>query len=415
MRARDYLFHDYELRGVIEGQEKTMLQEIDSIEPNRLLNTSIDDLVSYFEQKYKLEVPQLLEDKITADQSETKVDVSQDPNRFISDPSRPFYIDGTKITYFVPFTGDPDLFKCQSHMMSLNPPHAEIGDTELIMTYRITDHNAEAVKSQFNGTLSQIKQLLGGTANDVGIFNNELKQKIEARIKTRRDKLLKDQGLAAALGVPLRKRDNAPTTYAVPVTPKKIIPQMPPASTAPFTPEPTLEWGEYENILSIISNMVMVIERSPSTFTDIKEEDLRNHFLVQLNGQYNGQATGETFNAEGKTDILIRVDGKNIFIAECKFWKGAEYITEGVGQLLGYTSWRDTKTSILIFNRNKNLTEVLAQIPDIFKKHPNFKRELEYKSETGFRYIFHHNNDSNREIIITVLVFDIPKKEELIN
>jgi hypothetical protein len=109
------------------------------------------------------------------------------------------------------------------------------------------------------------------------------------------------------------------------------------------------------------------------------------------------------------------VDGKNIFIAECKFWKGAEYITEGIGQLLGYTSWRDTKTSILIFDRNKNLTEVLAQIPDIFIKHPNFKRESEYKSETGFRYIFHHNNDRNREIIITVLVFDIPKKEEIIN
>jgi hypothetical protein len=161
--------------------------------------------------------------------------------------------------------------------------------------------------------------------------------------------------------------------------------------------------------------MVMVIERSPSTFIDIKEEDLRNHFLVQLNGQYNGQATGETFNAEGKTDILIRVDGKNIFIAECKFWKGAEYITEGIGQLLGYTSWRDIKTSILIFNRNKNLSSLLEQIPEIFKKHPNFKRELEYKSETGFRYVFHHNDDKNREIIVTVLVFDVPTKEELNN
>ena len=35
-----------------------------------------------------------------------------------------------------------------------------------------------------------------------------------------------------------------------------------------------------------------------------------------------GQATGETFNAAGKTDILLRIDGKNVFIGECKFWKG---------------------------------------------------------------------------------------------
>jgi hypothetical protein len=41
--------------------------------------------------------------------------------------------------------------------------------------------------------------------------------------------------------------------------------------------------------------------------------------LVQLNGQYEGQATGETFNFQGKTDILIRVDGQNIFVAECKY------------------------------------------------------------------------------------------------
>jgi hypothetical protein len=37
---------------------------------------------------------------------------------------------------------------------------------------------------------------------------------------------------------------------------------------------------------------------------------------VQLNRHFEGAATGETFNHRGKTDILIRVDGKNIFIAE---------------------------------------------------------------------------------------------------
>jgi hypothetical protein len=40
----------------------------------------------------------------------------------------------------------------------------------------------------------------------------------------------------------------------------------------------------------------------------MREEDLRQHFLVQLNGQYEGQATGETFNFQGKTDILIRAE-----------------------------------------------------------------------------------------------------------
>jgi hypothetical protein len=43
---------------------------------------------------------------------------------------------------------------------------------------------------------------------------------------------------------------------------------------------------------------------------DKREEDLRQHFLAQLNGHFEGSATGETFNYEGKTDILIRERGR---------------------------------------------------------------------------------------------------------
>ena len=92
-----------------------------------------------------------------------------------------------------------------------------------------------------------------------------------------------------------------------------------------------------------MNNMVAVMERSPKAFRDMKEEDLRQHFLVQLNGQYEGQASGETFNFEGKTDILIRHEGKNIFIAECKFWRGPSTVADTLDQLLSYLSWRDTK------------------------------------------------------------------------
>ncbi|UBF28144.1 hypothetical protein K9N68_09790 [Kovacikia minuta CCNUW1] len=69
--------------------------------------------------------------------------------------------------------------------------------------------------------------------------------------------------------------------------------------------------------------MSIVMERDPETFKTIQEESLRTHFLVQLNADYKGQATGETFNSKGKTDILLHVRGENIFIAECKFWKGS--------------------------------------------------------------------------------------------
>jgi hypothetical protein len=170
-----------------------------------------------------------------------------------------------------------------------------------------------------------------------------------------------------------------------------------------------LEQQHYEHILGVISSMVQVMERSPHAFANMGEEDLRTHILVQLNGHYEGNATGETFNYEGKTDILIRVDGRNIFIAECKIWKGANVFTNTIDQLLGYAAWRDTKTAIIMFNRNKDLSAVLSQIPTLASAHPNFKRQItDHKTETGFRFILHHRDDKNRELTLTVLVFDVP-------
>jgi hypothetical protein len=54
-------------------------------------------------------------------------------------------------------------------------------------------------------------------------------------------------------------------------------------------------------------------------------------------------------------------------------------------------------------------SKVVVQIPEVLKKHKNFKRQLDYKSETGFRFVLHHNEDKNRELILTVLAFNVPR------
>jgi hypothetical protein len=404
----NYLFTKFKLREVLENHEQEMMREIDAIEGNRLLNTSVEDLCDYFEGKYRIEMPKLKEDQITAEQQEINVDISQDPSRFIRDRSKPFHIKGTQVTFFVPFEGESDLFQCKPDRYTLNPPRVTIRGNELLFHYQRTDHDAEAVKRAFHDDLSLVHQYLAWIDPMVSEFNASIRDRARKHIQTRREKLLKDQGLVSALGFPLRKRDDAPSTYVVPIVHRKISPVMPQASTEPFNPEPTLDMQEYNHILSVIRNMIAVIERSPKAFERMQEEDLRNHFLVQLNGQYEGQATGETFNFEGKTDILIRVQGKNIFIAECKFWRGPESLTEALNQLLNYASWRDTKIALLLFNRNKNLSRVLEHIPKVIREHPNFKRQVEYEVEAGFRFILHHRDDPNRELILTVLVFEVP-------
>lgn len=403
----DLLFNQYDLRRVMEHQGNKMYSEIDKIDGNQLLNTNIEDLCDYFEDKYLINVPQIDEEKIQVDQQENQVDVSQDRSRIFLDRNKPYYIMGTKISFFIPFQGDEELFHCQPSTLTFNPPRASIVENEIRLSYTMTTPDESALKAAFDRDLSEIRKWLDWIEGDVKPFNQTVKGKARQRIEARRNKLLSDQGIVANLGFPLRRRDDTPHTYSAPEVRRKATLPLP-KSTSPFVPEPTLDMQEYEHILLVISNMVVVMERSPKAFQQMGEEDIRQHFLVQLNGQYEGQATGETFNYEGKTDILIRVEGKNIFIAECKFWRGPASLTEAVNQLLDYTSWRDTKTALLIFNREKSFTTVISKIPEIIKEHPNFKREIEFNSETGFRFILSHRDDPNRELILTILAFEVP-------
>jgi len=59
-RDPDFLFSDFDLRASMEAQGQKLIEEIDSIDTNRLLNTNPDELINYFEQKYYINAPNLM-------------------------------------------------------------------------------------------------------------------------------------------------------------------------------------------------------------------------------------------------------------------------------------------------------------------------------------------------------------------
>lgn len=198
-------------------------------------------------------------------------------------------------------------------------------------------------------------------------------------------------------------------TQHLPRVRKRLLP----ATLSSRAAEPGLEMELYEDILDTLQQMAFVIERCPAAFRSLDEETLRHHFLLPLNGRYEGSATGETFNFSGKTDILIRERGRTLFIAECKFWRGASGLLETIDQLLGYSSWRDTKSAIILFVRNKNFSDVVTQLSVCLTKHAQFKRLIPVNGEARARGVFHQLEDRNRELIITVSAFHIPDENDL--
>lgn len=409
-KSKGYLFASYDLRAIIENQRNLLRKEVEEMDANRLLNTSPSDLCRYIVNKYNLAAPVLKRDDWSAEEQETKIDVRNDPNRWITDRNRPCLIPGQRITIEVPFEGEAELLYAQASTMSSMLPRAEVRGSSIFLKFDIA-HDAQQrdVKQEADKILDDIEQHLGWVRADVNGFSQGLAVEAKRAITARRERILANQGRANSLGIPLKNRADAPKTYVLPQVRRKVVTTLPAATSAAYVPEPVLDMENYEHILTVVQNMAHVIERSPSAFQSMGEEDLRQHFLVQLNGQFEGAATGETFNVNGKTDILLRHNSKNVFIAECKFWRGPKVYRETIDQLLGYTAWRDTKTAILIFNRGTAMSTVLAGVDAETATHGNFKRKVQWKHESGFRYVLHHQGDVNRELHVTVLVFDVPE------
>jgi hypothetical protein len=386
------------------------LKDIENMREDEMLSRSTEDILEQLRAKYSFDFPTLHPDDAYRDEADVKREVSNSYDYGFDAGTRT--IINKQVIFHVPFSGDKDIFNFGPSQRSNPGPQAEVRGNELLIRFIIDGNTGEQIKSQYLNTLSEINRHLDFIRRDLGNIFAHIEPPCRAKTEARKAEILKNRDILASIDIPMKRRADAPVTYRAPEVRRKITPVRAPVLTAePFKPEPALDEAEYKHILDILDNMTKTMELSPQAFVGIGEEALRFNFLVTLNSHYQGTATGETFNYGGKTDILVKSGGKNIFIAECKFWHGEKGFLETVDQLLSYLSWRDTKTAAMIFNRNKNLSGVLETIKTAMEKHTHKKRGPDIEGPTRFRYVMGNPGDHNREVIMTVMVYDIPTEE----
>ncbi|MCH8807302.1 MAG: hypothetical protein IH986_14630 [Planctomycetes bacterium] len=405
----ELLFVQGDLAATLGNSKAKAVEEVASLDRNYLLKVSEQDLIDSLTAKYQVQPIELERESIVAD-GPRDVDITHRGEMAFEYDQEEVTIRGTALTIIVPFHGDPMLLRLRPSTFNFNPPRGRIIGQELHLEFRGQDLKGEQLKREYERVLADVEQYVSWQRGTVDAHNQSMRATITQAVTQRKAKLKKDMDLVASLGIPVRRRE-IPDTFVAPQVRRKPKIELPKVAAGPYKPEPVLADEHYEFILKVIQNMTLVMERSPTAFAKMEEEHLRHHFLVPLNGHFEGDATGETFNYHGKTDILIRHKGRNVFIAECKIWHGDKAFTATIDQLLGYTSWRDTKTAIILFNRNRDFSAVLAKIAQLVKAHPNHKRELPIEGETCFRHVLHHRDDKNRELILTVLAFDVPSQK----
>lgn len=399
---------------VLRNQLEQITSRIQSESEGYLLNVKEDEYIDHLISEFTLETPTIDFESMTISPTEKMIPARRHPSAmfFMDDMDRSFK--RQVIIYHFPFSGDINIldYVPNPHLVWTEEfTHDDSSEVEEI-TFEIINFSddPETIKRESERTIGNLKTQLGHIKNQVDGHNANLRQEITQRVQERKKDLMKKSDFLSKLGVPVKKKDNLPETFSIPTPkiPKKIIPR-PPVTTTDPNPDPALDLVTYNEILQVIHDVGKAIERMPSTYRGKTEEALRDHFLMSLEPRFQGSATGETFNKTGKTDILLRYENSNVFVAECKYWGGEKLYLETIDQILKYLTWRDSKAAVIVFVKNADFSSVIQKVKEVTPTHANFVSFDGQKEETFLSYKVSLNGDPDRKLFLTVLLFHFPE------
>jgi hypothetical protein len=184
------------------------------------------------------------------------------------------------------------------------------------------------------------------------------------------------RGRKAVLTSAVSPGSEAPASSASSGSPASPASSASPAPPAPSLSKEALAHLNDENYFTIVDYIILLgknLENYKDLNDKFNEERYRDYFLPFLNAvSPHYSAKGEAFNRKGKTDILVfDKKGNNVFIAECKLWRGEAYLLSGLDQLLNnYVNWRDEKAALIVFNREvQQFSYVITTATEALSRH----------------------------------------------
>lgn len=395
---------------------------MDGIPQDQFLISTDEQLIAYVEPQLRVVPVDLYEEARSMQQQECQVDISGDPNRFFARERRgPFMVSGTRLIITIPFVGDGWICRYRTNTYWMTFPRAKVRENrgsqgDIIITIeQAHDVGEEEFKRAFESEIQLLRNFLGVAKTQVEAYNNQLPSVISSTIGSRRKRLDQHKGLSALLDIPLQARPGSPSLepVRVEVRPPQKLP-VPPKTG--LKPEPGITSETYERILSVIRHEGRTFETTPGTYAKLDEEELRSVILAHLNGHFQGEAAGEVFRRNGKTDICIQENNRAAFVGECKVWQGAGQIPSAVDQLLSYLTWRDSKAALVIFNKSvKDFSSILENLPKTISEHRCFVRSLPCEHAGEWHVLMRSIEDEGRLVTVHIFAINIytpPKKAD---
>jgi len=393
-----------------------MKDEVASMSDKEITTCDFEEWKQYLHSKYEIETIILFEDNIIQSLSEQKVKRDNHFYRQLPLEKEYYYIDGYCISFRIYYNGNPDLFQLRPSryiMTRFSPTYfseprgKECGyfTLELVYTKQELEGKSDLqgfAKQQFENEFKSYREMVQYVNAEVNTFNTSLKNLAEQLLTNRKEKASAFASLSQKLEIPMELNSNAPNVKPIPLTRVNRMPPEKPHSK-PLPMEYSITDKHFENINNIIAMNGTTMEKTARTYYRNNEEELRDHLLATLNTHYDN-ATGETFRKIGKTDILIEFEHKAAFIGECKIWYGIKLFSEAIQQLLNYSTWKDTKVSLVIFNKeNKSFRGII----DAVEKWVREKTKSSNRLQQNIWNCKYYRTEMQIEIDLNISVFDL--------
>jgi hypothetical protein len=366
-----------------------------------VFENSTDYLAMLFTEKY---LPSKLEihdpDPVEGDVIEK--DVSDDPRRATFGDG-PVYVEAQQIDVRVPYEGPRKLLHVQptAFRSSGFPGAASVDHNRILfhVDFFLDSADAEEVEQDIDRRMQQIRWYADQVNEDLEKVESELEHAARQAVESRREVIETKNEVLESIGA---DTSDSPRGFVKPEKAHDI--ELPSESDTEDEEIPVLPDRVYRDMLDLIDDLGISIEQSKEPVRELDEESLRDVFLAGINSHYSGLASGETFNRTGKTDILLSYKNENLFVAECKFWKGPSKYHDTLGQLLDYLTVRDSQAAVMVFSRNKDFQDVRDKIAKETPDHERYDTKL---TEYSDHDVYQFKQASNVPVKVAVKAFDV--------
>lgn len=403
-----FLFQDSELQGHLKRLVFSIRAEVDKAPEDHVLHADEAEWAKALAERYTVELPDLRDQLWMDDPQSVWIDVSKDPSAIPRPDGSIPPARGHRTVIHIPYTGDGTIFQLRPTNFTMNPPRGAVTSNELLLVVEYPDYRPKSFTDEADAFIKQVNRHLALASRDVNPFNTSLENVALTIIKDRRENILAHRAHVDATGLPIGPPRDPSKTYIADVIVRKPSPRRAPREGPPIKLEPVLAQEEYEYILAVIRQHALSMEKNPKTYVGMGEEARRHVILDALNTHYDGAGSAEAFNFGGKTDIAIRAEGRNIFIAECKRWDGAIVFTATLDQLFGYQAWRDTKLAILMFVEQRDVTAIIERGRAALDAHEQFVEWQDAASKTELRATVHWKGDERQLAELNVFFISTP-------